>query len=68
MTIYDAQQWGKLISYAKKHGTLSISILGGESALYFDIDALLTKCDQLKINTVMTTNCLCLKKARNKYY
>lgn len=59
--IWDAEHWGKLIEEAKNNGLLSVSILGGEPALYYDIDNLLRKCESLKINTIITTNALKLK-------
>ena len=41
---------------SKEKGVLSVSILGGEPSLYYDIDRLLLKCEELELNTVITTN------------
>lgn len=60
--IYDADKWGEVLSLAKKKGVLSISILGGEPSLYYDIDKLLLKCEELELNTVITTNGLMWKE------
>lgn len=54
--IYDADKWGEILTVAKKKGVLSVSILGGEPSLYYDIDRLLLKCEELELNTVITTN------------
>ena len=61
--IYDSTKWGKIIRESKQHGALSISILGGEPALYFDIDNLLIECEKNEINTIITTNALMLKES-----
>ncbi len=64
--IYSAKDWGHVLEEAKENGILSVSILGGEPSLYFDIDNLLLKCEELAINTVITTNALRLKETTKK--
>lgn len=59
--MHSAEEWAELVKYGKEHGLLSVSILGGEPSLYYDIDNLLLKCEELKINTVITTNALHIK-------
>ncbi len=51
-----ANDWLQTIKEAKKNGIYSISILGGEPTIYYDINSLLLGIDQLEINTTLTTN------------
>lgn len=64
--VYGAEYWGNIIEQGKAKGLLSVSILGGEPALYYDIDRLLKKCDDLEINTVITTNTIKLKESTKR--
>lgn len=64
--VYGAEYWGNIIEQGKAKGLLSVSILGGEPALYYDIDKLLKKCDDLEINTVITTNTIKLKESTKR--
>lgn len=57
----DSKEWIKMITEAKDEGILSVSILGGEPALYKEIDELLIGIDKLGINATITTNGTMLK-------
>ncbi len=61
--VYGADKWAKIVQESKERGALSISILGGEPSLYFDIDKLLLECERNEINTVITTNAQVLKNS-----
>lgn len=61
--IYNASEWGRVLNEAKENGVLSVSILGGEPTLYYDIDKLLLECEKLKINTIITTNALKIRES-----
>ncbi|GFZ31224.1 radical SAM/SPASM domain-containing protein [Clostridium zeae] len=50
------EKWIETISQAKEMGVLSISILGGEPALYKNIDELLNAIESIGIKTTITTN------------
>ncbi|MGM0331324.1 radical SAM protein [Enterococcus sp. AZ050] len=58
----NAEEWFTLINDAVKSGCLSVSILGGEPLLYFDILNLLKMLENAKIRTSITSNGLCWKK------
>lgn len=57
-----AIEWFKLIKEAMTNGCLSVSILGGEPLLYFDILNLVKLLEKEKIRTSITSNGLCWKK------
>ncbi|MFC0234048.1 radical SAM/SPASM domain-containing protein [Vagococcus entomophilus] len=57
-----ATQWFDLIKQATQDGCLSISILGGEPLLYYDIFKLVNYLENAKIRTSMTSNGLCWNK------
>lgn len=70
---FGSERWLKIISEAKEMGALSVSVLGGEPALYEEIDELLSGIESLGIKTTMTTNGIKLKEStkeilvRSKY-
>lgn len=53
---YDYNHWIDLIKSFIKEGTVSVSILGGEPSLYFDIIPLIKEIDKLGIRFTMTSN------------
>ncbi len=61
-----AKEWKNVLTQAKENGVLSISILGGEPTRYYDIDNLLLACDELEINTTITTNAQNIKDSTIK--
>jgi len=60
---FKSEKWLEIISEAKSMGVLSVSILGGEPALYKEIDDLLNGIESLGIKTTMTTNGIKLKES-----
>lgn len=53
---YDSKNWIQLVNSFVDEGVLSVSILGGEPALYYDIIPLLIGLDKLGIRVSLTTN------------
>lgn len=57
-----ANEWFDLIEEAVNNGCLSVSILGGEPLLYYDILKLVQLLEASKIRTTITSNGLCWNK------
>lgn len=58
----DADYWINITKEASENDVLSISILGGEPTLYYDIDRLLIGIDKIGIITTITTNATIMKE------
>lgn len=53
---YGYEYWVKLVKSFVNEGTASVSILGGEPSLYYDLIPLLYELDKLGIRVSLTTN------------
>lgn len=53
---YGYEYWMELVKSVVENGATSVSILGGEPSLYYDLIPLLTELDKLGIRISMTTN------------